>query len=199
MFNYLLNWDKIVRENLPSFLHKTKRLEFIHALIKPLKLFLIDFDNVRAYYISKVAHNSRTIYFDKILNDTFDNVNRGIYITDNSIYNVNYLYKKSEVKPIFYMYKNWDLAVPYAIGEYAVDGNSVYISLTANTNSQPSANPLDWQFYKTITFLRTNSEFNGFRGFIVNIPSTVVYDDKQMQSIINYYRLSGVFYTINIY
>ena len=199
MFNYVLNWDKIIKENLPLFLQKTQRLQFITSLIKPLKVIKVDFDNICAYYSNKVIYNARKIYFEKILNDTFDTTNRGIYITDDSIFNANYLYEKVELKPANYLYQLWNNANSYVIGQFAVENNECNRSLTNNTNSLPLANPSDWQPVKTINYLRMQSEYTNFRGFVVNIPISLTYDDKQMQAIINYYRLSGVLYTINKY
>jgi|ERR1019366_2943350 hypothetical protein len=196
MFNYTLNWDKIIKENLPLFLQKTQRLQFITALIKPLKLIKVDFDNICAYYSNKVIYNDRKIYFEKILNDTFDTTNRGIYISDDSIFNANYLYRKSELKPPKYLYRLWNSSISYVIGQYAVENNNVYRALANNTNHLPSTHPADWLYIAPIGYLKRKIEYTGFRGFIVNIPIALTYDDKQMQAIINYYRLAGVLYRI---
>lgn len=199
MFNYLLNWDKIIKENLPSFLQKVKRIQFITSLIKPLKLIYIEFDSVKTYYTNRVAHNARTIYFEKILNDTFDLTGRGIYITDDSVFNANYLYLKAEGKPIYYLYQLWDAAINYVLSQFSVENNRVNSSMTSNVNSLPSANPSDWLDVKPVIYLKTKSEYTDFRGFVVNIPIALIYDDKQMEATINYYRLRGVLYTINKY
>ena len=41
-------------------------------------------------------------------------------------------------------YSDWDYTKAYAINDYAVHGNHVYIAITANTNKIPYNNPLDW-------------------------------------------------------
>ncbi len=200
MFNFNINWNKIVKENLPVFFHTLFRLNWIKALIKPFKQIHQEFLIIREDYILKVAYNGQTLYLEKLLNDTFDNTLRRIYINDYGIINQNYLYKKSELMLPIYLYKNWDYTQAYLIGQYSVDGNTVYVALTNNTNQQPSTHVgSDWAVHKTITFFRKKVEYNISGGFNVNIPIGLVYDDARMRALIDYYRLASRLYVIVSY
>ncbi|MCE9539757.1 MAG: hypothetical protein K8R85_11135 [Bacteroidetes bacterium] len=199
MFNYIINWDKIIKENLPVFFHKLFRLAWITALIKPFKIMHAEFLQLRDDYMYKVRYNSQVIYLERILNDKFDPTNRAIYITDLSQVNEEYLYQKIESKPANYLYSKWKIGNPYLIGEYAVDENNVYVALTNNAGLQPSLNPGDWAFYKINKFLYLKSEHNSSGGFIVNVPIALIYNDSMMRAIINYYRFASKQYVINLY
>ena len=100
MFNYTINWNRIVKENLPVFFHTVFRLSWIYALIKPFKQIYDEFTALRAEYILKVAYNGQTNYLEKLLNDTFDATLRRIYITDYGIVAVSYTHLTLPTKRI---------------------------------------------------------------------------------------------------
>lgn len=198
MFNYLTNWIKIIAENLPFFLHSPRRLNWIYALIKPFKILAEEFDKLRQEFIDKIAYTAQVIYLEKLLNDRFDSINRGIYISNSSRFGNYYLYRKAELKPAFYLYRRWDASIAYIAGEFSVEGNSVYLAVTNNTNLQPSLNTSDWSFYKTVDFMRTKTD-KVTKGFVINIPHTLVFDELRLRALVNYYRLAGRNFTINLY
>ncbi len=199
MFNYIINWNKIIKENIPLFFHKPFRLAWITALIKPFKLMHVEFLQLRDDLIYKIRYSGQVIYLERVLNDKFDPTNRAIYITDLHLLNENYLYRKVELKPVTYLYRKWKVGTPYLIGEFSVDGNNVYKALTNNTGSQPSTNSGDWAFHKINIFLHQQGEFNSSGGFIVNVPSALTYSETLMNAIINYYRFASKQYIINLY
>jgi len=196
MFNYTINWHKILRENIPYFFQTWFRLNWIHALVKPIKNINVEFGQVRQAYINKVAYNGQRMNLEKILNDKFDSSLRRIFITDSFHFNNHYLYKKVESKPPRYLHKKWNSATNYGIGQFSVEGNSIYKSLTNNLNAQPSISPTDWDYERKVEFLRKRSEYSLTSGFIVNVPTSLVYDDPEMRATINYYRLAGIGFII---
>ena len=197
MFNYLINWEKIVKENLPYFLHSLRRLNWIYSLIKPFKIIAEEFITLMQEFIDKIAYNGRVIYLEKILNDKFDPVGRGIYISDALRTGSHYIYQKIELKPPYYTYSKWNHSIAYLAGEFCVDGNGVYVALANNTNKAPSTNA-EWKFHKPVEFVRSNAD-QVVRGFIVNIPTALVFDELRLRSLVNYYRLAGRNFTINLY
>lgn len=197
-FNYNLNINKIIKENTPLFLYKNKRVDWIRALIKPVKVMHDEFLFVRADSLNKVAYNSQVILLEKILNDKFDNTLRRIYIADDIYNNTNYIYRKAELRTPIYLYRKWKPATSYIVGQYAIELNKVYVAINNNTNSLPSANPSDWEFYKMVTFFRRKSEY-GANGFIVMVPTGLVYDVNYMKALVNYYKLASKRYTIQNY
>lgn len=200
MFNYQVDWNRVIKENIPGFLVRLLRVNTIRAMVKPFKIIHTEFLLLKDEYINKVAYNGQTNYLEKILNDTFDNTGRGIYISDYGIINQNYLYKKSEVQPPIYLYRRWKNTQPYGVGDYAADGNSVYTSLTVNSGSQPSLNiRTDWAYYKEVTFFKKKSEYNMSGGFVVNIPTSLVFDELRLRALVDYYRLASRLYIIVLY
>jgi len=198
MFNYNINWEKQVKENVPMHLQKVRRLEWIHSLLKPLKAIHDELLLAREDSIYKVAYTSQVIYLEKILNDKFDNVNRGIYIADTTLFNSNYIYKKIESKPAVYLYRKWNAATAYILGDRVEYNDKIYECINPNTNSDPYSNPSDWNYYRDLMYVRMGVEY-GTSGFIVMVPSTVVFDINRMKALINYYRFASKHYTIQTY
>lgn len=198
MFNYLINWIKIIKENLPFFLQSAKRLNWIYTLIKPFKIIANEFEKIRQEFIDKIAYTAQVIYLEKILNDRFDPVNRGIYISNASRFSNYYLYRKAELKPPYYLYRKWRSTIPYQAGEFSVEANRVYVAIVDNISNLPSASPLEWAYYKDVDFMRSKAD-HVTKGFIVNIPLTLVFDEARLRVVVNYYRFAGRNFTINLY
>lgn len=199
MFNLNINWPKIIKENLPFFLHRTKRIDFIKALISGVNQIYQEFLVMYQVYVYKIRFNGQVIYLEKILNDKFSPTSGGIYIVDANTIPKNYLYRKSELKPPIYLYRKWKSTTNYSIGQFAVEGNNVFKSLTNNINSLPSTNPTDWQYHSDVVYLRRASEFYMQYDFIVRVPSTVTFNVVSLKAIVDYYRLAGKRYKIEIY
>jgi hypothetical protein len=198
-FNYNINWNKIIEESIPSFLHSLFRIQWIIALIKPFKMINSEFAQARIDYVYKVRFNSEIQYLEKILNDRFDPTGNGIYISDGTTISASYKYYKSEARLPKYVYWRWKPLQSYLIGDFAVEGNYVYQAITANTNKLPSINTSDWQYYTDVTFRYFRSEWNVQIDFIVNVPASLIYNSNQMNALINFYRLAGKRYKIVTY
>lgn len=161
MFNYIINWSKVIRENIPLFFHLSFRLNWINALIKPFKIIYSEFVITRAEYLYKVGYKHQKNYLERILNDRFDPSLRRIYLADNTTTNTFYLYKNIESKPPLYMYKN--------------------------SEGKP---PL---------YMRKNSEYSTSSGFVVFVPSDLVYEEAWLRATVNYYRFAGINYSISTF
>lgn len=200
MFNYNVNWDKIIKQNLPLFLHILFRLDWIRSLIKPFKIIYNDFLIVKQEYIYKVRFTGQICYLKTILNQKFDPINNGIYITSTGPSGKYYIYRRSELKPPMYLYSRWQPLVSYAIGVYVVEGHYVYgPSTNTNVGIQPSLYPGIWPIHKKIDFLRRRSEFNLQYDFEINIPATLVYNSLHLRAVVDYYKLAGKRYQIVLY
>jgi hypothetical protein len=201
MFNYNINWLKQIKNNLPSFLIRSFRINFILALIKPIKNIYAEFLLIQADYIFKVRFNGQVCYLEKYLNLFFDPGN-GIYIDDFAP-DYFYAYRTSELKPPTYLYNKWQPTINYLAGEfaYADDGN-VYEAAFNNIGKYPVSGP-GAAFWSGTTkkppYIRQRAEFGGSISFIVYVPIALVFDINKMKAIINYYKLAGRGYLIQTY
>lgn len=199
MFNYEINWNKIIQENLPIFLQTIFRIKWILALIKPFKMIYSEFNSVMLEYIYKVRFTGQICYLETILNERFDPTGNGIYITNGNSNQQRYLYYRSESKPPDYIYFRHSLSQAYLTDDYAIDGAFVYKALSNNTGKKPSLYPAYWQYYKEVEFIYYRSEFSIQYDFIVNVPITILFDNKAMRALIDFYRLAGKRYKIITY
>lgn len=198
MFNFNLNWLKIIKENLPSDYVNQYIIDFIKVLISPINQIYQDFMLMYQVYVYKIRFNGQVDYLEQILNDKFSPVIGGIYITDGGNANPNYLYRKSESKPPYYIYRKWNSTITYAIGNFSVLNNKVYIATASNSNSSPVL-LTNWAYHSDVKFIRKKSEFYFQFNFIVNVPSALVYNQTAMKAILNYYKLAGKQYKIITY
>lgn len=196
MFNLNINWLKIIKENIPFDLQNLWIIDFIQILISPFKKIHQEFLMMYQVYVYKIRFNGQVQYLEKILNDKFDPVSAGIYIIDGNPAIPNYIYIQSESNPPIYLYRKWNSAVNYTTGQFSIEGNKVYKSLSSNTNKLPSTNPTDWDYEKEVTFIRRTSEFYIQFDFIVKVPSSLVFNLVSMKAIIDFYRLAGKRYKI---
>lgn len=200
MFNYIIDWNKVVKKNLPLFLHIAFRLDWITAMIKPFKIIYTDFLVIKQEYIYKVGFTGQACYLQTILNQKFDPNNNGIFITNALTVGKYYIYRRIESKPPMYLYRRWKPTITYPAGIFVVEGHYVYgPSTNSSIGIQPSLYPGIFPVYKKINFLRKRSEFNLQYDFIVNIPSTLVYNSLHLRAVLDYYRLAGKRYQIVLY
>ena len=199
MFNYNINWVKIIKEYLPLLLRTSRRIDWIKAFIAPFNQMHQEFLVQYQVYIYKIRYTGQVIYLEKILNKKFSPITGGIYITNALPITRQYLYMAAELKPPRYLYNLWSATTSYAIGHYCAHGNKIWKALAANTNSQPSPLNSDWVFHKNIEFVRMASEFAMQYNFIVMVPAAITFDAIAMKGLIDYYRLAGKPYKIQIY
>lgn len=196
MFNINLNWLKIIKENLPFFLKTTRRIDWILALISPINKIYQEFLVMYQVYVYKIRFNGQVQYLQKILNDKFDPVSSGIYITDGLSFSPFYIYRKSESKPPVYLHRKWKQSINYTTGQIVFYENKIYKALSNNVHMNPALNPLVWQLVREVKYLRKRGEFYLQYNFIVNVPSSLTYDLNSMKAILDFYRLAGCKYLI---
>lgn len=154
--------DEIVEENISPRIRKIFTLEFFKMCASPL----VDLYNAfYAFFAAKkyeMLFNGQVIYMEHVLNDQFDPVNRGIYISDTPPYGgAVYLFNKIEQNEETFVFNKAELAPPL--------------------------------------YLFTNSEVLTWSSFIVNVPSSVFFDETQLKAYVNKYKIASKNYTINIF
>lgn len=74
-------------------------------MLKPLKTLYTTFKNYRDEVLIKINHTGQVIYLEKILNDEFHPIGRGIFITDSDDDRLDdYLYNYDEGQTAIYLY-----------------------------------------------------------------------------------------------
>lgn len=197
MFSYLVSWTNFVYYNLPVHLRKIYRIKWIELLIYESTQLYNTFITTRTNVIYKVSHTNSKISIEKVLNDEFDPVNQEIYIELIQEIDQQYLHVKSESQPI-YLYTKWDAATAYVIGDYANYGGYTWECIQAHTNEIPADGSSYWTKGDERTYLYESSEYGG-NGFIVFVPVSLTYDSAHMNSLIQYYKLAGIYYEIQTY
>lgn len=199
MFNFNINWLKIIKENTPLEYHSVWLFDWLKVLVSPFVKIYQEFLIAYNAYVLKIRFNGQVIYLEKRLNDRFSPTIGGIYIIDGSPLTPLYLYRNVEAKPPLYLYRKWKATSSYAVNEFSVKNNKVYKCLVANTNIDPISNPTEWQYVKEVTFIRKKTEFDIQYNFIIRIPAAVVFNVIELRAVVDFYRLAGKQYKIEIY
>lgn len=201
MFNYTVNWLKIIKENLPSFLHTDRRLKFIESLMKPLKDLHAGFLLMVDEYSQRARFTSEKQYIQKALNLKYDPIGNGITIENNLPKRV-IVYQDDELQVNPWVFQEWNDTTSYLIGEFAQYDLGVYKAKTNNLNKKPSTNPGDWDvelYAVSVTIVRQDSEYDLVNYFTVKVPVAIPYVEEEMRAIIDLYSLAGIDYNIITY
>lgn len=201
MFNYAVNWIRVLKENLPLFMQKNRRVDLLLAFQKPFKDIHAQFLIVKASYAQKARFTGEKMYLQKALNLRYDPVGNGIYIQNNWP-TLLWLFKETEVEPAPWVYLEWNAATNYLTNEYAQEGLGVYRALNNNVNKLPSANPANWVLDTNangINYFFNESEYTSMNRFIIMVPVAVGYIEEEMRAIVDTFALAGINYTIQTY
>ena len=97
-----IDFDRLVIWNLATFLRRTVRVIWLLVITSPLLRTYNQLLDFRAQSLYKMAHNSQIVYLQKVLNDKFDNTNRGIEVRNSDILEPVWHYDAQEQKPVYY-------------------------------------------------------------------------------------------------
>src|SRR3954469_20961270 len=127
MFNYSINWGKVIMENLPAMLRTFFRYSRIRASIKPVITTHSEFLDFTAQSRYEASYNGGIISLETALNDRFDFIPRRIYIT-NAFYSKVFVYGKTELKTNPVLYPKWSASPVYPANSYVWHLGNVYKS-----------------------------------------------------------------------
>ena len=96
-----INYDDLVLQVLPVQLRKDIMTAWLKCLVAPVKWLYDIFSANRSSNLYVLAHDGQVCYLEAVLNDAFDNIGRGIYITDGPFRDPLFLYTVPEVKPVW--------------------------------------------------------------------------------------------------
>lgn len=118
---FSIDFQNIAYNSIPHFLRKPIFLDWLFALIRPLKEANIDFVTFANNTEYALLFTAETNVLERFLNDQFDPINRTIFITNidevdfQFIHNKvegkapTFIFNKSEAEPPFYVFKKSEL------------------------------------------------------------------------------------------
>lgn len=99
---YRINWNRFAVLNLPNDVRKLIVVRYLLAFFAPIKEVWNDFLAFRAEQLYEAEINGQTIKLERVLNDTFDPVDRRIYITDGDYYEPPVFYEEWKNNPVIF-------------------------------------------------------------------------------------------------
>jgi hypothetical protein len=97
-----IDYDGLVRQNVPVRLRKGVMLAWLGVLVSPVRAMYGVWKASRAANLYVLAHNGQVCYLEAALNDTFDMVNRGLYIVDADEVDPEYWALDAEDAPVWW-------------------------------------------------------------------------------------------------
>jgi hypothetical protein len=113
MGNYDIDYNKLVPQLMPVTERTGFNTGWLKALVSPVVYLYNQFIVYRKAVLYNLAHNSQVPYMEAVLNDTFDAVDRGIYISDPMFVDPVYVYRANELKPVWLGLVSEEGTTPY--------------------------------------------------------------------------------------
>lgn len=142
LFN--VDFDNGVWKNIPVLLRDTFLYSWLKALIAPVKYIYGLFFANRNNNLYNLAHNSQVCYLEAALNDTFDNTERRIFISDGPYKGPLYTYQAAESKPLYVGLISeagtspFPRSYTYLISESTSSGIQFIVNVPTDVTTQPA-------------------------------------------------------------
>lgn len=96
-----INYDTLIPQLLPVRLRLPVTIAWLKALVSPTKWLHSVFKQNRKSNLYDLRHNGQVCFLEAVLNDAFDPVARGIFITDGAFRDPLFTYLDTELKPLW--------------------------------------------------------------------------------------------------
>ena len=96
-----VDFDVLTTQLLPVRLRQPVMTAWLKCLIDPVKWLYNLFTANRNNNLYLLAHDGQVCYLEGVLNDTFDSINRRIFISDPAYVDPVYIYEVPENKPVY--------------------------------------------------------------------------------------------------
>lgn len=156
-----VDFRKIFYNLIPHFLRADNLLAWLYSLQAPLDSLNFRFNALRKRTKYRLQFTAQIIYLEHYLNDQFDPVGRGIFITNIEENDFTWLYNNIALKSPTYYYNNSEAQPPKYLYQYS--------ELLAGDN------------------------------YVVNVPTSVSFNELNMRSKIDFYNNAGKNYSIITY
>ncbi len=100
LFN--INWSRFTVWHLPTDLRKIKTVQYVLALYEPIKDSYNRFVQFMNDQLYDAKINGQVIKLERVLNDTFDPIDRRIYISDGEYYDAPTFYEEWKNEPVIF-------------------------------------------------------------------------------------------------
>ena len=108
-----IDYDGLVWQSLPTRLRHFITYGWLKALVSPVKWLYNLFTANRANNLYLLVHDGQICYLQAALNDLFDPVSRGIFISDGPFEDPLFIYLEDEDKPVWLRLVSEAGATPY--------------------------------------------------------------------------------------
>lgn len=98
---YNINYARLVKWWTPFFLRYPVLLTILGVMVTPVALLHQSFLRFKTAKLYQLKITPQVCYLETMLNDSFDAVLRGIYITDAIWYLPTYIFQEAEDKPVY--------------------------------------------------------------------------------------------------
>lgn len=99
---YEWNIDNWIKTMIPSAIRKSRLVDFLLVLKRPLNTTFLEFKSLRSILKKKMRFNGQVIIMENLLNDEFDTLLRRIrIITTDDMLRKKYIAQPSENKPLW--------------------------------------------------------------------------------------------------
>ncbi|HUM50496.1 MAG TPA: hypothetical protein PK431_01735 [Chitinophagales bacterium] len=106
---------------LPFDLRKIRIISYLFALIEPIKAMYNAFLQFMLDQLYDAKINGQVIKLERVLNDTFDPIDRRIFITDGEYYTPSVFYEEYKDIPVIF-YEEGNINNPIFYSETSLDG-----------------------------------------------------------------------------
>ncbi len=113
-----VDFNILIWQLLPVRLRQPLQYAWMRCLVTPVNWLYGQFKSFRSTNLYNLAHNGQVCYLEAALNDVFDPVSRGIYISDGPYVDPVYLYRRSEGKPVYLSRRSEVGSTPYDAPTY---------------------------------------------------------------------------------
>lgn len=128
MFN--IDFRHIVYNLTPFFKRSVSFLDWLYCLVRPLKEINLSFASFVANKEYDLTFTSETNVLEMFLNDQFDSVNRGIFITNINEVDFQFIFNKVENKPSTHIFNKSEGEPPF----YLMTRNELLQSINFTIN-----------------------------------------------------------------
>ncbi|MBS7234081.1 hypothetical protein KHA90_24045 [Flavobacterium psychroterrae] len=98
---FKIDWNIFALDNIPTMLRKPFLAFFAQTLLKPLNSLYYKWSNWRIDNLYKLDHTGQVCSLEGSLNDSFDRIQRRIYIGDGQMHETFYIYTEAESKTVY--------------------------------------------------------------------------------------------------
>lgn len=100
---YNIVYSKLVQWLTPAMLRKPRMLAWIGICTSPINFLYRDLLRFRSLTLYRLGITPQVCFLEKLLNDQYDFIGRGIHIVDAAQTDPTYIFQDAEEKPV-YMY-----------------------------------------------------------------------------------------------